>query len=97
MGDTGAAVHVLTLASARKLGVSGSVRPSTLGVKTANGLVVPPLQCDAVIELAIGGLLLRFLYFARVEQLAEAEEARTSQVTPSGLSAMPGWPDARMA
>ena len=78
-------------------GAHGGLSFSTLVLQTTLGNLQALTVPTAVIELAIGGLLLRFLYFARVEQLAEAEEARTSQVTPSDLSAMPGWPDARMA
>ena len=46
IGDSGAAIHVVT--SSRDA-VPGSVRPNTMGVKTANGTVVPPLKCDSLL------------------------------------------------
>ena len=48
IGDTGAAIHVVTGPWAA---VPGSVRPNTLAVKTANGSVVPPLKCDSLLTL----------------------------------------------
>ena len=48
IGDTGAAFDVLTNASRA---IPGSVRPNHIAVKTANGGVVPELQCDYVLEL----------------------------------------------
>ena len=48
IGDTGAAVHVVT---DTKNAVPGSVRKNDLAVHTANGAVTPPLKCDVVRSL----------------------------------------------
>ena len=48
IGDSGAAVHVVT---DTKNAVPGSVRKNDLAVHTANGAVTPPLKCDVVRSL----------------------------------------------
>ena len=53
VGDTGAALHVRRSCTGA---VPGSVRPCTVGVRTASGAVRPKLQCDFVhtVELTNG-------------------------------------------
>ena len=50
IGDSGAAIHVVT---STKHAVPGSIRPNNLAVKTANGTVVPKLQCDSLLHLQL--------------------------------------------